>query len=105
VEAFTRAIADLPDIEPRQMFGYPAAFTRSQMFASLFQDQMIIRLSEDDRRALAREGGLPFEPMPGRPMREYLTVPEIIRDSPGALRDWLLKAQTYAASLPPKKKR
>jgi TfoX/Sxy family transcriptional regulator of competence genes len=105
VETFTRAIADLPDVQLRQMFGCPAAFTRSQMFASLFQDQMIVRLSEDDRRTLTREGARPFEPMPGRPMREYLTVPDVVRDSPSAVREWLLKAQTYAASLPPKKRR
>lgn len=66
VENFTRALADLPDVEPRRMFGYPAAFTRSQMFASLFQDQMIVRLSEKDRRALTEDGGRPFEPIPGR---------------------------------------
>lgn len=105
VDAFAQAIADVPDVERRQMFGYPAAFTRSQMFASLFQDQMIVRLSEVDRRALAQEGGRPFEPMPGRPMREYVTVPEAIRESPAAVRKWLVKAQAYAASLPPKKKR
>jgi TfoX/Sxy family transcriptional regulator of competence genes len=104
VETFTRAIADLPNVQLRQMFGYPAAFTRAQMFASLFQDQMIVRLSEEDRRALAEEGARPFEPIPGRPMREYVTVPDAIRDSPSAAREWLLKAQTYASSLPPKKK-
>jgi TfoX/Sxy family transcriptional regulator of competence genes len=105
VDAFAQAIADAPGVERRQMFGYPAAFTRSHMFASLFQDQMIVRLSEADRHALAQEGGRAFEPMPGRPMREYVTVPEAIRDSPAALRKWLAKAQTYAGSLPPKKKR
>jgi TfoX/Sxy family transcriptional regulator of competence genes len=105
IETFTRALAELSDVQPRRMFGYPAAFTRSQMFASLFQDQMIVRLSEEDREALTHDGGRPFEPMPGRPMREYVTVPEIVRDSPAALRSWLLKAQRYAASLPPRKKR
>jgi len=38
-------------------------------------------------------------------MREYVTVPDVIRESPSALRLWLTKAQTYAISLPPKKKR
>jgi TfoX/Sxy family transcriptional regulator of competence genes len=104
IDTFTRAIGDLQGVVLRQMFGYPAAFTRSQMFASLFQDQMIVRLSEDDRQALTQAGGRPFEPMPGRPMREYITVPEVVRDSPAALQQWLLKAQRYAASLPPKKR-
>ena len=105
VDLFTRAIAELPDVQPRRMFGYPAAFTKSQMFASLFQDQLIVRLSEVDRQALGEQGGRPFEPMPGRPMREYVTVPGAIRESPSALRGWLVKAQPYAASLPPTKNR
>jgi TfoX/Sxy family transcriptional regulator of competence genes len=105
VDVFTRAIAELRDVQPRQMFGYPAAFTKSQMFASLFQDQMIVRLSEVDRRALGGKGGQPFELIPGRPMREYVTVPAVIRESLPVLRGWLVRAQTYAASLPPKKQR
>ena len=87
------------------MFGYPVAFTKTQMFASLFQDKMIVRLSDADREALGRDGARPFEPMPGRPMREYVVVPEAVRESPSTLRSWLAKAQAYAGSLPPKKER
>lgn len=105
VETFQRAVADLPDVQPRQMFGYPAAFTNTQMFASLFQDDLIVRLAERDREALGRKGAHQFEPMPGRPMREYVVVPQAIRDSPSSLRSWLEKARAYAASLPPKKKK
>jgi TfoX/Sxy family transcriptional regulator of competence genes len=105
VELFQDAVADLPDVHSRQMFGYPAAFTRTQMFASLFQDKMIVRLPADAREMLGREGGQPFEPMPGRPMREYVVVPETIRQSVSALRPWLAKAHAYARSLPSKKKR
>jgi TfoX/Sxy family transcriptional regulator of competence genes len=105
VDTFTREIGKLPGVQRRQMFGYPAAFTNSQMFASLFQDEMILRLSDVDRRVLGEKGGQPFEPMPGRPMREYMTVPEPIRESASELRTWLTKAQIYAASLPPKKRR
>jgi TfoX/Sxy family transcriptional regulator of competence genes len=105
VEGFERAVAKLPDTQPRKMFGYPAAFTGSQMFAGLFQDKMIVRLSDVDREALGREGARPFEPMPGRPMREYVVVPDAVRESPSALRSWLAKAHAYAATLPTKKKR
>jgi TfoX/Sxy family transcriptional regulator of competence genes len=105
VEVFERAVADMPDVQPRRMFGYPAAFTNTQMFACLFQDNMIVRLSEPDRAALARDGVRLFEPMPGRPMREYVVVPHRVVESPSTLRAWLAKAQDYAASLPPKKKK
>ena len=105
VEIFQRAVAELPDVQPRQMFGYPAAFTKTQMFASLFQDIMIVRLSTADREALGRDGARPFEPMPGRPMREYVVVPDVVWGSPSTLRSWLAKAHAYASSLPQKKKK
>src|SRR5207248_2604784 len=76
VETFTAAIQRIPDVQPRKMFGYPAAFTNTLMFSCLFRDAMILRLSEGDRAALRAAGGTPFEPMPGRPMREYIAVPE-----------------------------
>ena len=105
VDLFQRAVAELANVQSRQMFGCPAAFTKTQMFASLFQDRMIVRLSEADREAAARDGARPFEPMPGRLMREYVVVPAAVRESPSTLREWLAKAHAYAGSLPPKKKR
>jgi hypothetical protein len=44
--------------------------TNTQMFACLFGDAMILRLSEPNRAAVHAEGWKAFEPMPGRPMRE-----------------------------------
>jgi TfoX/Sxy family transcriptional regulator of competence genes len=105
VDVFQRAVADLPNVQSRQMFGYPAAFTKTQMFAGLFQDKMIVRLSDADREAARHDGARPFEPMPGRPMREYVVVPDAVRASPSTLRAWLAKAHDYAASLAPKKKK
>jgi TfoX/Sxy family transcriptional regulator of competence genes len=104
VELFQRAVAGLEDVQSRQMFGYLAAFT-TQMFASLFRVHMIVRLSDTDRAALGQKGARPFEPMTGRPIREYVVVPDGVRESPSTLHSWLVKAQAYAASLPPKKKR
>ena len=105
VAVFQRAVAELPDVQPRQMFGYPAVFTNTQLFASLFRDSMIVRLSAADREAAARDGARPFEPMPGRPMREYVIVPAAVRDAPSTLRAWVANAHAYARSLPPKKKK
>src|SRR5262249_61312002 len=79
VARFTRAVADLPKIENRNMFRYPAIFLHGNMVAGLFQDAMIVRLSEDDRDALAAiPGAARFEPMPGRPMREDMVLPASI---------------------------
>jgi len=103
VALFGRAVARMPEVEQRKMFGYPAAFVHGQMFTCLFQSRMIIRLSEADRAAFLEDHGARlFEPMPGRPMREYVAVPPAVLASEEALREWLLRAHGYAASLPPK---
>ncbi len=74
------------------MFGYPAAFRNGNMFAGLFQHSMILRLSPEDRANLAvRAGARAFEPMPGRPMREYVVVPPAIVESVGEVQRWLAK--------------
>jgi TfoX/Sxy family transcriptional regulator of competence genes len=105
VAQFARMVAPLPDVETRKMFGYPAAFINGQMFSSLFQSSMILRLDESGRAQLAREHeARAFEPMPGRPMREYMGVPaKLLRAEPELAR-WLRRARDYAASLPPKEK-
>ena len=104
VDRLVAAIESVPDVQQRKMFGYPAAFTKTQMFACLFGDAMILRLSELDRAALQAEGWKAFEPMPGRPMREYMAVPARILSSRVLLTPWVQKAHAYAASLSPKPK-
>jgi len=84
------------------MFGYPAAFVNGNMFMGLFQDQMIVRLPEGDRETLNRAGGTAFEPMPGRPMREYAVLPRAILENRKALSSWVSKALAYGRSLPSK---
>ena len=56
----------------RKMFGYPAAFANGNLFIGLHQNDFIMRLSEKDRARLCRIRRTGFEPMKGRPMREYV---------------------------------
>jgi TfoX/Sxy family transcriptional regulator of competence genes len=86
----------------RKMFGYPAAFVNGNMFLGLFQEQMILRLPEQSREQLIGEGGVLFEPMPGRPMREYVVVPPQILGNSTGLSGWVAKALAYGRGLPPK---
>jgi TfoX/Sxy family transcriptional regulator of competence genes len=103
---FDDLLTDLPLAERRQMFGCPCAFVGGQMFAGLHQENMMLRLAEADRAEfLGLDGARPFEPMDGRPMREYVTVPPALLASPEQLGRWLERAFQYAASLPPKEKR
>jgi TfoX/Sxy family transcriptional regulator of competence genes len=103
VELFNKVVAEVPDAAMRKMFGYPAAFVSGQMFCSLFQDSMMIRLSETDRTSFIEQyKSKLFEPIPGRPMREYVEVPESLINASSKLKAWLLKSVAYASALPPK---
>ena len=103
IDLFAEALPDDPRIERRKMFGYPAIFVHGNMCAGLFGDAMFARLAPEDRAALSG-GGAPFEPMPGRPMKDYaLIADDILADEP-ALAEVLAKAVSFTASLPPKEK-
>lgn len=84
------------------MFGSVAAFVDDKMFMGLCADDLFVRLGEADRDELLRAGGSQLEPMPGRPMREYVTLPDW-RTAPESVADWTRRSLDYAASLPPKK--
>jgi TfoX/Sxy family transcriptional regulator of competence genes len=89
--------------ERRQMFGYPCGFANGNMFCGLFGADLFVRLGEDDRAELLRvEGAKTFDPMGGRPMREYVVVPRDLLEDEEELRKWIDKAFTYEESLPPK---
>lgn len=88
------------------MFGYPAAFANGHLFAGLHQEDCILRLSEPAReRAMREHGARPFEPMPGRRMREYVALPETLLRDRAALTAWLARSLRYVRSLPPRRPR
>ncbi len=102
---FAGALGDFPMAEQRKMFGYPCAFVNGQMFVGVFADRLMIRLSEEDRaKFLKLPEAKQFEPMAGRPMKEYVEVPKAITES-AELKKWLKKSLVYAQSLPPKVKK
>jgi TfoX/Sxy family transcriptional regulator of competence genes len=106
IRIFANAIAGLPGIEPRRMFGYPCAFVNGQMFVGVFQDHLMLRLSDDDRaQFLKLPGAKPFAPMPGRVMKEYVEVPADILSAEAKLKTWLKRGLVYAQTLPPKAKK
>jgi TfoX/Sxy family transcriptional regulator of competence genes len=93
-------------VRHRQMFGYPCCFVNDNLFMGLHQDNLMLRLSESDRIAFLRlPGAREFEPMPGRPMREYVTMPHAMLNDVAELRSWIQRSLTYASSLQPKAKR
>lgn len=88
------------------MFGYPCCFVNGNMFAGLYRENMIIRLPNGQRKELLKvNGARVFEPMPGRPMREYVAVPPLLLADEDALRGWIDKSLEYARTLPAKAKK
>ncbi|HLY22288.1 MAG TPA: TfoX/Sxy family protein [bacterium] len=103
VRTFDAIVPDDPRVERRKMFGYPAAFVGGNLFMSLFQDSLVLRLPEDDRVSFLRiDGSAAFEPMPGRPMREYVVAPPALVARPRSLASWIERSLAYAQSIPPK---
>lgn len=104
IDLFSRVMPGPPAIQ-RQMFGYPAGFVNGNMFMGLFQEDMILRLGETGRNELLKiPGAKNFEPMPGRPMREYIVVPPDVIKNSAKLASWVAKALAYGESLKPKAK-
>ncbi|MBI4493066.1 MAG: TfoX/Sxy family protein [Chloroflexi bacterium] len=103
VQTFDAALPEDARVERRKMFGYPCAFVGGNMFAGLHEARLIVRLPEEARETLlALEGACSFEPMAGRPMREYVVVPPQVVADPAALREWVGQAFTYGSTLAPK---
>ena len=77
IDLFTESLPDVPWVERRKMFGYPVVFVGGNMCAGLFADRVFARLSPADWAALPG-GGDYFEPTPGRPMKRYAILPEVV---------------------------
>jgi hypothetical protein len=105
VERFTGTVSAMPEASVRKMFGYPAGFANGHLFTGLFGSGWFVRLPEADRAELAAAGGTAFEPMPGRPMRDYLLLPPPIAEDRAAAAPWLTRALEHVQQLPPKTKR
>lgn len=73
---FHDLVPDANHVVVKPMFGHTAAFVNGSMFLGTFGDWVLVRLPNPDRaRLLDQDGAVPFEPMPGRPSREYGLLP------------------------------
>jgi TfoX/Sxy family transcriptional regulator of competence genes len=102
VAAFERAAPKDPSVVRKSMFGYPALFLNGNMFAFTFQDRVAARLPEADLERAVSGGSKRFEPMPGRPMKEYILVPASDVTNGAVLASWIERAHRHAKTLPAK---
>lgn len=91
------------DVSTQKMFGNLAGFANGHMFTGVFGDSVFVRLGETDRATLlAEEGAVQFEPMEGKPMREYVVLPAAWADSTSDALPWVQKALAFVRAMPPK---
>jgi TfoX/Sxy family transcriptional regulator of competence genes len=87
--------------ERRQLFGAPCWFAGGNMFTGVFGEDIFIRLSEADHAEASRAGAKPFQPVKGRIMKEYATLPATLLGE-ATLKPWLERSYRYTSSLPEK---
>jgi TfoX/Sxy family transcriptional regulator of competence genes len=105
LDRFTAATSGIAALERRTMFSYPSVFLNGNMLACVFQDRIMVRLSDADRATfLALPNTRLFEPSPGRAMREYVEAPRPDEMPIAELRGWIERGAGYVASLPSKTK-
>jgi len=103
VARFDATAARFPEAERRKMFGYPALFVGGNLVTGLFAQKWMIRLPDDDRETLlAVPGASPFEPMPGKPMKGYATLPDDVVADDASLDEWIRRAIAFGQTLPAK---
>jgi TfoX/Sxy family transcriptional regulator of competence genes len=103
IDLFDKSVPSSACVSRRNMFGYPAAFANGNLFIGLHQNDFIMRLSGEDRmRFSARYGERAFEPMKGRPMREYVRLPEELLADARKRAPWIKRSLQYAKGIAPK---
>lgn len=75
-QLFRTLVPDDERVSVRPMFGSVAAFVGGNMFMGLVKDEFYVRLDKQERAELSKLGGRALEVMPGRPMKEYVTLPD-----------------------------
>ncbi|MEP7356905.1 MAG: TfoX/Sxy family protein [Anaerolineales bacterium] len=103
LQAFAQTMAALPMAQTKTVFGSPAAFANGHMFAGIQNESFFLRLPDAERESfMATVSAEQWEPMPGRPMRQYVVIPAPLLEAPEQLNAWLGKSIAYVQALPAK---
>jgi TfoX/Sxy family transcriptional regulator of competence genes len=104
ISLFQKIASSSPKAEQRKMFGCPVAFVNGNMFFSVHQRNLVVRLPETDREQLiGQKLAVPFVPMPGMTMREYVCLGKTIVSDEHQVAHWFKRALAYTQDLPAKK--
>jgi TfoX/Sxy family transcriptional regulator of competence genes len=105
IAEFKAVTSQLPQAQPRKMFGYDALFVNGNMAVGLWQNTCVVKVSEADQAKLLKRGeAWPFAPMKGRVMTGWVELSEELSHDPEELLAWSARAVTFVSTLPPKRR-
>jgi TfoX/Sxy family transcriptional regulator of competence genes len=101
------AVASLPAVSRRTMFGCEGWFARDQVFALVWKEgrvgvKLVEAMAFDE--LMAQPGADPWQPGGKMTMSHWVLVPPALHDDDEALAAWLVRAHAQALSAPPKKR-
>ena len=101
-ERIRDALAGVPDVSERKMFGGIAFMVGDHMALGVYGTDLMARLGRDGAaEAAAGERARPME-MAGRTMKGYVLVDAAGLEDDAALESWVARCVEHAESLPPK---
>lgn len=87
------------------MFGQYGLFYRGNMFCGIFEETVFMRYPPEKQESLFDQFDeiARFEPLEGREMKEYVTIPDSIFSDAEIRTELLRECIEYVSNLPPKK--
>jgi hypothetical protein len=81
-EYFSELIREIPDVKAGKMFGALCIKTPNGKAGAMFwKDCLVVKLNNQSfTDAMSLDGSLLFEPMKGRPMKEWVQIPFNYKD-------------------------
>lgn len=105
-EVLDGMLLDIPGVKAGKMFGLPGYYIDGKLFACVWEDGVSLKVPEKVREELLKKRGVvPFVPMEGRPMKEWVLINR--KDSRDYLKleDAFISSVEYVLSLPKKSPR
>jgi TfoX/Sxy family transcriptional regulator of competence genes len=66
---------DVDGAVPGKMFGMPCYKVNGKMAVGVFENGIVLKVGEKQAQAMTKSGAAqPFEPMPGRPWKEWVLL-------------------------------
>jgi TfoX/Sxy family transcriptional regulator of competence genes len=105
IALYQNIVSQLDGVEKRTMFGCPCAFVNGNMFFGVYQDQLFLRMGEEQREQLSQIFPIKsFSPM-GKVMKAYIAIPGVIMNEQVKLLTLVKNALVKAQMLPLKSRK